>query len=38
MILEDNMNLAEEFIQYLIQYVMEHCKEDLEFLDATVSR
>ncbi len=32
--LEDNMNLAEEFIQYLIQYVMEHCKEDLEFLDA----
>ncbi len=32
--LEDNMNLAEEFIQYLIQYVMEHCKEDLDFLDA----
>ncbi|MCU0321178.1 MAG: asparagine--tRNA ligase [Chitinophagaceae bacterium] len=31
--LEDNMNLAEEFIQYLIRYVMEHNMEDLEFLD-----
>jgi asparaginyl-tRNA synthetase len=31
--IEDNMNLAEAFIQYLIKYVMEHNKEDLEFLD-----
>ncbi len=31
--IEDNMNLAEEFIQYLIKYVMEHNKEDLAFLD-----
>ncbi|HTJ11071.1 MAG TPA: asparagine--tRNA ligase [Dinghuibacter sp.] len=31
--LEDNMNLAEEFIRYIIGYVMEHNKEDLEFLD-----
>ncbi len=30
--LEDNMNLAEEFIRYVIQYTMEHNKEDLEFL------
>ncbi|HEY1018280.1 MAG TPA: asparagine--tRNA ligase [Sediminibacterium sp.] len=30
--LEDNMNLAEEFIKYLIQYVMDHNREDLEFL------
>ncbi len=30
--LEDNMNLAEEFIQYLIRYAMEHNREDLEFL------
>jgi asparaginyl-tRNA synthetase len=30
--LEDNMNLAESFIRYLIQYVMEHNREDLEFL------
>ena len=30
--LEDNANLAEEFIQYIIRYVMEHNAEDLEFL------
>jgi len=30
--IEDNMNLAEEFIQYLIRYAMEHNSEDLEFL------
>ena len=30
--LEDNMNLAEEFIQYIIRYVMEHNADDLEFL------
>lgn len=30
--LEDNMNLAEDFIRYLIQYVMEHNREDLELL------
>ena len=30
--LEDNMNLAESFIRYLIQYVMEHNREDLDFL------
>ena len=30
--LEDNMNLAEEFIKYIIKYAMDHNKEDLEFL------
>lgn len=30
--LEDNANLAEEFIRYLIQYVMDNNREDLEFL------
>jgi asparaginyl-tRNA synthetase len=30
--LEDNMNLAEEFIKYIIQYVMDNNREDLEFL------
>ena len=30
--LEDNANLAEEFIQYLIRYVMEKNSDDLEFL------
>jgi len=31
--IEDNMNLAEEFIKYLIQYALEHNAEDLEFLN-----
>jgi asparaginyl-tRNA synthetase len=31
--IEDNMNLAEEFIQYLIRYAMEHNMDDLLFLD-----
>ncbi|HUR11457.1 MAG TPA: asparagine--tRNA ligase [Flavitalea sp.] len=30
--LEDNMNLAEEFIKYIIQYALTHNREDLEFL------
>lgn len=30
--LEDNMNLAEDFIKYIIQYATEHNREDLEFL------
>ena len=31
--LEDNMELAEDFIKYTIRYVLEHCREDLEFLE-----
>jgi len=30
--LEDNANLAEEFIKYIIKYAMDNNKEDLEFL------
>jgi asparaginyl-tRNA synthetase len=30
--LEDNMNLAEAFIQYIIRYTMQHNMSDLEFL------
>ncbi len=30
--IEDNMNLAEEFIRYIIQYAIDNNKEDLEFL------
>lgn len=30
--LEDNMNLAEDFIKYIIKYAIEHSKEDLDFL------
>ena len=31
--LEDNMNLAEDFLKYLVNYALEHCKDDLEFLN-----
>lgn len=31
--LEDNMNLAEDFIKSVLQYVLDNCKEDLVFLD-----
>ncbi len=30
--LEDNMNLAEEFIKYVIAYALAHCADDLAFL------
>jgi asparaginyl-tRNA synthetase len=30
--LQDNMNLAEEFIQYIIRYALENNREDIEFL------
>ncbi|HET6256459.1 MAG TPA: asparagine--tRNA ligase [Puia sp.] len=35
--LEDNMNLAESFIRYLIRYVMDNNREDLEFLAARLA-
>jgi asparaginyl-tRNA synthetase len=28
----DNMDLAEEFLKYLIRYALDHCMEDIEFL------
>ncbi|VXB39141.1 asparaginyl tRNA synthetase [Flavobacterium sp. 9R] len=31
--LEDNMDLAEDFIQFVIKYVMDKCPEDLKFLE-----
>ena len=31
--LEDNQDLAEEFIQYIIKYAIEHNADDLKFLD-----
>ncbi|MCS7078417.1 MAG: asparagine--tRNA ligase, partial [Bacteroidia bacterium] len=31
--LEDNMNLAEDFVKYVIKYALEHCADDLEFLE-----
>ena len=31
--LEDNMEMAEEFLKYLINYALENCREDLEFMN-----
>lgn len=31
--LDDDMNLAEDFLKYCIQYAVDHCKEDLDFLN-----
>nr|MBS0036800.1 asparagine--tRNA ligase [Saprospiraceae bacterium] len=31
--LNDNMDLAEEMLKYLIQYLVDHCEKDLAFLD-----
>jgi asparaginyl-tRNA synthetase len=32
--LHDNMDLAEDFIKYVIRYALEHCPDDLEFLES----
>lgn len=31
--LQDNMQLAQDFLQYLVRYALEHCADDLEFLN-----
>ncbi len=31
--LNDNMDLAEDFIQYVIKYTLAHCADDLKFLE-----
>jgi asparaginyl-tRNA synthetase len=31
--LDANMDLAEDFIQEVVRYALEHCREDLEFLE-----
>lgn len=35
--LEDNMNLAESFIKFIIRYAMQHNQDDLAFLDKRLS-
>ncbi|WP_185154547.1 asparagine--tRNA ligase [Flavilitoribacter nigricans] len=36
--IEDNMDLAQDFVQYLINYVLENYLEDLEFLDQRIQQ
>ena len=31
--LDQNMDLAEDFIKYVLRYVLDHCQDDLTFLD-----
>ncbi|MFO7940532.1 MAG: asparagine--tRNA ligase [Bacteroidales bacterium] len=35
---KDNMDLAEDFIKYLVQYALEHCSEDLAFLNNMIDK
>jgi asparaginyl-tRNA synthetase len=30
--IHDNMDLAEDFLKFLVRYALDHCKDDLEFL------
>ncbi len=34
----DNMDLAEDFLKYLINYALENCADDLEFLNSMVDK
>ncbi len=36
--LNDNMNLAEDMMKYMISYVMEHAKEEMEFFNNFVDK
>lgn len=36
--LEDNMNLAEDFVKYLIRYALENCSDDLGFLNNMIDK
>jgi asparaginyl-tRNA synthetase len=36
--LTDNMDLAEDFVKYLIRYALENCKDDLEFLNNMIDK
>lgn len=36
--LNDNMDLAEDFVKYLIAYALDNCKEDLGFLNDMVDK
>lgn len=36
--LEDNMDLAEDFLKYLVRYALERCPADLQFLNDTYDK
>jgi asparaginyl-tRNA synthetase len=36
--IEQDMDMAEEFVEYIVQQVVEHCKDELETLERDVSK
>jgi asparaginyl-tRNA synthetase len=36
--LNDNMDLAEDFVKYIIKYALDNCREDLEFLNNMIDK
>ena len=36
--LNDNMDLAESFLKYILEFIISSCEEDLEFLDERLSK
>ena len=36
--INDNMDLAEDFLKYLVKYALENCADDLEFLNKMVDK
>jgi asparaginyl-tRNA synthetase len=36
--LNDNINLAEDYIKYCVQYALDHCLEDIEFFNKSVEK
>ena len=36
--LQGNMQLAEDFLKYIIRYVFEHCQEDMEFFNTWIEK
>lgn len=36
--INDNMKLAQDFLQYLVKYALENCAEDLDFLDKRATK
>jgi len=36
--IQDNMDLAEDFLKYLIRYALENCADDIEFLNSMIDK
>lgn len=36
--IKDNMQLAEDFVKFIISYVLEHCPEEMEFFDQWIEK